>query len=250
MRCRAGVSRAPPPGLNSRASRAGTMVRGSRCAPARSLCRPGSAVADAVARCGWAPRDAFTGLSPARASRMQRGIRWCGSRAQCRASHEPAVHGPSFPAAAPHGCCPRSAFTVAAWRRCRPRRFESANRIDMVRARITLSARATCVSTKSASRARKSHARRVILSCCGMRDAVVCRRERRRMHSSKTRAVRVGTRTAPAKMMCRRCSSRRAAALSADRKSGGTADPRLVSRVRRAASPGAARRRCRRRAGG
>jgi hypothetical protein len=148
----------------------GTAGRARPASDARIPPRATSADGDGAVEGGAVRRE--RGKSPPRVAsgfsvaRLQRSccVTWqCGmDGCQCRPSQEPAVHRPSFPAAAITPCRRVVAFGA--------RRSDSLVRSDvresefdesrkMIRALVTLSARAYCVSTKSV-RTRAQIARR------------------------------------------------------------------------------------------
>jgi hypothetical protein len=119
---------------------------------------PGAGVGMGDAR-DRSPMRASSDLSPAMAMRSCRVAGRCGMDGGLRhPSHEPAVHGPSFPAAAINSPMRRSLLPLPDVMRSEMRENVSDESHKMIRAHITLSARDYCVSTESVhARAQNAH---------------------------------------------------------------------------------------------
>ena len=141
------VCQVAPHGRDSRASRKRSALRGSRCAASDPERDPGDTGAGGVA-----PRGVPSCFSAAAVPREERGLRQCGSgdvRVHARPLSLRSMDRPSL--------LRRVMLAMLDLRSASRRKiFALTNRSnesrEMMRARITLSARAYCVSTKSASR--------------------------------------------------------------------------------------------------
>jgi hypothetical protein len=186
-------------------------ARGSRRAHRCPCGEPRGAGAGTDRARGVSPQRIASDLSPATARRKGCAAgRWwkCGSR--CRPSSEPAVHGPSFPAAARASCRCAGAVLLQSdptWFVRREMRGAGSDESrKMIRAPVTLSAPRCVVSTESAcaraQNARRRHPRRRVLrarralSCVGCSVASAPRslppRPSRREHSPQPR-LEIGT---------------------------------------------------------
>ena len=203
-------------------------ARGSRGALRRLL--GGRPVVGGAVRCERGispPRDA-PDISVAWLQQLRCDTRHCGTdRVRGCPSQEPAVHRPSFPAAAV--IFPDASLVSAAWRSDRVvrsvvRESESDESRKMIRAPSTLSARAYCVSTKSVCM-------RAQIARCRRHDAhCVVRVSHSRRHRGAQRIAAMRVLLPPRRV----------------RAAGGD----VVSRAAAAARRGAVRRRCRRTADG
>lgn len=196
-------------------------ARGSRRAHLGSCSEPPGTGAGTDRARGVSPQRIASDLSPAAARRKGCAAwRWrkCGSR--CRPSSEPAVHGPSFPAAARASCRCAGAVLLqsdpTSFVRSVMRGAGSDESRKMIRALVTLSAPRCVVSTESAcaraQNARRRHPRRRVLRARrGLPRGDARSRPRRgrsrRVHRGGSIRLSRGSRSAPRRAPARRCSA-------------------------------------------